>query len=282
MRAVDVVWRETGEGAPAIVQGPGWGPTSDYLRVTLAPLLAEIGLRVMTFDPRNVGDSPDVDAPDAQAASALAADLERLRRRLDLDRFLLFGHSHGAFVAMAYAVLHPERLCGLVLLDASLRGPSAATDDEALEGELREHQRQALDDQDEACRRRREIDSDRELARWMRRAMPANFHDPQAAEHFQRALVGARAPSARALRRVPEREAEGWVEERLPEVDLPTLVLTGSHDVSTPPADSRHIASLLPDARLAVIEGAGHHPWFERPEEFGAAIEAFLQELQPR
>jgi len=76
--AVRLRSRITGAGRPLLIQGPAWGPSSDYLRLTLAPLLD--GVQVITYDPRNTGGSPRVEAPDAQAVEHLVDDLEGLRR----------------------------------------------------------------------------------------------------------------------------------------------------------------------------------------------------------
>ena len=63
-----------GSGYPIVIQAPAWGPSSDYLRLTLAPLLENF--QVITFDPRNVGRSQIVEENDAQATEKLVDDLE--------------------------------------------------------------------------------------------------------------------------------------------------------------------------------------------------------------
>lgn len=269
----------SGRGDPAIVQGPAWGPSSDYLRETLVPLLE--GLRVVTYDPRNVGRSGSVDDPEAQGTAALVDDLETVRRGQGIDEpFLLLGHSHGGFVAMGYAVRHPRRLRGLVLLNTSLRGPGTAPETERLLDELARDPRR-----DEAVRTYRDHDGrpqryadDREMARFSRRLMPLYFFDLAAMERFQRRLRSTPAPSAAAYRRMPRRP-ERWVEDALPGLQVKTLVLTGSHDVATPPSEAEHIHELLPDGELVILERTGHHPWAERPDAFQKALAAFLEDL---
>jgi pimeloyl-ACP methyl ester carboxylesterase len=271
--------RETGSGRPLVIQGPAWGPSSDYLRLTLAPLLQR-DHRVITFDPRNVGEGPRADCDDAQATEHLVADLETLRRQLSLERFVLAGHSHGGFIAMGYAVRHGEFLDALLLFNTRL-GESGR--DDAAERVL---QRFAADP------RRREavelfratggrpdgVDSNAELARQIRVLMPAYFYDLGAMRELARAARSSRAPSAEALARMPER-AESWVQKGLATVDVPTLVITGRYDIATTPADARRIHSLLPRSRLEVLERSGHHPWMEEPERFTALVGDFLAAL---
>jgi pimeloyl-ACP methyl ester carboxylesterase len=68
----------------------------------------------------------------------------------------------------------------------------------------------------------------------------------------------------------------------LPGIELPTLILSGSADVITPPAESRRIAGLIPGARLEVFKGAGHMLMLERTEEVHALITEFARDLGVR
>ena len=55
-----------------------------------------------------------------------------------------------------------------------------------------------------------------------------------------------------------------------------TLVIAGGADVGTPPAMSEALAAKIPNARVAVIEGAAHLSCAEKPAEFAALVEEFL------
>ena len=60
------------------------------------------------------------------------------------------------------------------------------------------------------------------------------------------------------------------------QVRVPVLVLVGSQDKATPPPMSRELASLLPDARLIVLDGCAHVPQLQDPARFLAAVYSFL------
>lgn len=265
----------TGDGPPLLIQGPAWGPSSAYLRATLAPLFPD--RRVVTYDPRNVGSGPRVADERAQAVEHLVADLEGLRRQLGLERFTLAGHSHGGFIAMAYAIRHPERLDALLLFNTRVRrGLGRHQVEQVLAEYAADSARRAAVDLFRATDGRpRGADSDVELARQMRKMMPVYFFDLDAMERFAAAVRDAGLPSAAALARVPE-HPERWVEDGLPGVVVPALVLTGRYDVATPPADAQHIHELLPDSRLEILERSGHHPWVEEPERFASVVREFL------
>ena len=59
-------------------------------------------------------------------------------------------------------------------------------------------------------------------------------------------------------------------------VRCPTLVVVGSEDVVTPPADARVIAEAVPGAQLEIIEGVGHLANMEAPERFNRVLLDFL------
>ena len=62
---------------------------------------------------------------------------------------------------------------------------------------------------------------------------------------------------------------------------MPTLVIWGARDAVTPLAQGRHLAGLIPGARLEVLPTAGHIPAIEAGKQFDAALVGFLQETMP-
>lgn len=66
----------------------------------------------------------------------------------------------------------------------------------------------------------------------------------------------------------------------LPQVLAPTLVITGDRDPIVPTDESHKIASLVSDAKLALIQGAGHLPFLERPIEYQAVLSKWLEETK--
>jgi len=67
--------------------------------------------------------------------------------------------------------------------------------------------------------------------------------------------------------------------DRAGEVRVPTLVLVGDKDLVTPVDLSSELVDLIPDARMQVIRGAGHLGNLEKPAEFNAVVDEFLQPL---
>ena len=114
-----VYWETCGSpaGLPAVVVhgGPGSGCSPAFRR-----FFNPDRYRVALFDQRNCGRSlPHARHPSVDLASnhtrALVADMERLRDRLGVDRWLVVGGSWGCTLSLAYAEAHPERVAGMVL-----------------------------------------------------------------------------------------------------------------------------------------------------------------------
>ena len=73
----------------------------------------------------------------------------------------------------------------------------------------------------------------------------------------------------------------GTTREAFAELGIPTLFMTGSDDEVMSPEVVKIAASELPGAELAVIEGAGHSSYFEKPDDFNAALGRFLDRHRP-
>jgi proline iminopeptidase len=114
-----VYWEACGNpgGKPAVVVhgGPGSGCTDWHRR-----LFDPRAYRVVLFDQRGCGRStPHASVPETGLANNhtwnLVADIERLRRHLKIDRWLVLGGSWGSTLSLAYAERYPDRVTGLIL-----------------------------------------------------------------------------------------------------------------------------------------------------------------------
>ena len=120
--AVRVGIRAAGAGSHVVILihgGPGLA--GNYLFSAFRSM-AGPSLRVVSYDQRGVGLTPDDGHGDYRFA-AMVADLEALRVRLHADRIDLVGHAWGAMLAAAYTAAHPDRVERLVSLDGSPLDP---------------------------------------------------------------------------------------------------------------------------------------------------------------
>jgi proline iminopeptidase len=80
--------------------------------------------RIVVFDQRGAGRSTPLGCLEDNTTPALLGDMERLRRHLGIDKWLVFGGSWGSTLALAYGEHHPDRCIGLVLRGIFLCRPS--------------------------------------------------------------------------------------------------------------------------------------------------------------
>ncbi|NGX17464.1 pimeloyl-ACP methyl ester esterase BioH [Wenzhouxiangella sp. XN24] len=107
--------------------------------------------------------------------------------------------------------------------------------------------------------------------------------DRQAATRLaelRRLLAGSDEPDPRALAAGLTILATLDLRTRLEEVRQPTLVIAGERDRLTPAEAGRRLATALPDGRLLVMPGAAHAPFLACPDDFVAAVTAFLPGAQ--
>jgi pimeloyl-ACP methyl ester carboxylesterase len=189
--------------------------------------------------------------------------------QLGFKRAILVGNSAGGTVALQMALLHPERVQGLVLVDAAIYTSHGISS--WLQPVLSSRWAYRIG-----------LYVARSLAGRAEQLGQLAWHDPsrQPANYlaaYRKQLQVADWDvglweSTRAARQLDQ-------EKRLVEVKLPTLVLTGDDDRIVPTADSLRLAGALPNAELVVIPSCGHLPQEEQPQEFLAALANYVNKL---
>ncbi|MFF7674549.1 alpha/beta fold hydrolase [Actinacidiphila glaucinigra] len=220
--------------------------------------VAAAGRRVIVPDLRGYGASEVV--PGVTPLETFARDVAALLDHLSVPEAVVGGLSMGGQIVMEFQRLFPGRATGLVLADTF---PGADT---------------------EEGRRAREAMAERLAAEGMsgyadevldRMIAPRNVTAlPEVAGHVLRMMRGASPEgAAAALRGRARRPDYGPV---LTAVGVPTLIVVGRDDAFTPVAEAEAMHAAVRGSRLVVVEGAGHLPNLERPEEFNQALLGFL------
>ena len=102
----------TPDGIPVLVVhgGPGAGCNPEQRRFFDPNVY-----RIILFDQRGCGRSVPVGSLENNNTQALLADMEAIRKELDIDKWLLFGGSWGAALSLLYAQAYPQHVLGMVL-----------------------------------------------------------------------------------------------------------------------------------------------------------------------
>ena len=252
----------TGTGPP-IALLHGITATRRYV-VHGSKVLARRGHRQISYDARGHGESDPAPTNGGYSYGELVADLEAvLGAELGEGRPVLAGHSMGAHTAVAYALAHPERLAGLVLVGPAFMG---SIDEEALAGwdRLAEGlERGGVDGFMQAYDRGLDPAWRETILRFTRQRMLAHRHPPAV---------------ARALREVPRSKPFEAMSE-LEFCDVPALVVA-SHDAADPGhpfAVAAAYAETLPQARLR-SDAEGESPLAWQGGRLSREIAAFCAE----
>lgn len=99
--------------------GPGGGISEDHRRYFDPKVY-----RIILFDQRGCGKSTPFAELRENTTWDLVADIEKIREKLQIEQWLVFGGSWGSTLAITYAITHPKRVTGLVLRGIFLCRPS--------------------------------------------------------------------------------------------------------------------------------------------------------------
>ena len=235
-----------GEGTP-IVLCHGLTASRRYV-VHGSRALERAGHRVIAYDARGHGESDPAPAEQSYGYPELIADLERVvEAQVGEGRFLLAGHSMGAHTAVGYALAHPERLSGLVVIGPTFTGEIRPESLAYWEGLASALEAGGIDGFVDQLMRESEIG-----AAW--RDSVGRITRERMERHRDLGAI------ARALRETPASRPFGALEE-LAGLDLPALVVASGDeaDPGHPYAVAATYAETLPHARL-LSEEEGQSP----------------------
>ena len=236
----------------------------------LSPLAA--GRQVVLYDLRGRGLSKASPGARQSRIEFDAGDVGALREALGFSRWDVLGHSWGGGIAMLSAARDPVGVRRLVLVDAvgSTGDWISGLHDSALAALAgRERERVLLESLDP---RLLHDDNPQTHAEYSRAIYPAWFVDWELGSAFAPPHETSQTGSSVASRL--RREGYDWRDEAR-RIAATTLLVHGAQDILSPDL-ARSTAALIPRSRLAILEGAGHMPFWEQPADFFAQVSGFL------
>jgi uncharacterized protein (TIGR03086 family) len=254
-RAIDVdgvqLCADTRSGTgPVLVFLHYWGGSRRTWRPVLNRLHPDQAF--VNYDQRGWGDS--VNAPGPYDMQRLADDALAITTALGYTAYVLVGHSIGGKVAQALAARRPGGLAGVVLVAPAPAKPVGSTE------QLQQLTMHAYDDE-----RTVQQGIDQMLT-----------HQPLSAELRNQIVEDSLRAGAEARLAWPEYGLAQDVSAGLYDVDIPVLVLAGSHDKVEPPAVlADHLLPLLPHASMTVLKDTGHLSPLEVPDQVARHITRF-------
>jgi proline iminopeptidase len=270
---VESVGRKGGIPAVYLHGGPGSGCQPDHRR-----LFDPERFHAVLFDQRGCGRSRPKGSREMNALPHLIADMEWLRIKFGLERWMLVGGSWGATLALAYAQAHPDRVSGIVL-----RATFLGTYEEIEAGFCDVLPRFYPGLYQDFLSLLPEAERSRPLDAYWRRILDpdAAVHAPAArAWHDTERMLSEHTPSRTrldlaaiksggALPSTPFMEAHYFVNDCFMRPNqlledagrlsgIPGIIVQGRYDLLCPPSTSQTLAARWPDAEIRIVEGAGH------------------------
>ena len=272
VNGVTVHYKETGEGEPVFILMHGFGASEFSWSEVMEPL-SRSG-RVIAYDRPAFGltERPmegNWTGTNPYSVQGNVELLDGLMDELGVEKAILVGNSAGGEIAAAYAIEHPERVQGLVLVDPAVgkgnRGPVPQWAVSLMA-----------------------LPQIRNLAPLLVRTIAGDmgndtirmaWHDPSRIE--PKVYEGYRKPL----------KADNWdkalyeftiagnpvsYSERLANLTMPVLVVTGDDDRIVPTDQSMQLSREIPGAELAVLKDCGHVPQEECPDQFMTSVQTFL------
>lgn len=273
INGINVHYKQFGSGEPVMILLHGFGASVFSWREVMAPL-ANSGT-VIAFDRPAFGltqrpmpgewQGQNPYSPEAQVALVIG-----LMDVLEIDQAILIGNSAGGTVALSTALAHPQRVTGLVLVDAAVYSGGGAPAWILPLFRLPQYERigQLIS---------------RSLLQNGDRLIETAWHDP--ARISADVLDGYRKPLKannwdRSLWELTKASGESNLADRLAELTLPVLVVSGDDDRIVPTDQSVRLAEEISGARLVVFTACGHVPQEECPDQFLQAVKPFIESLQ--
>lgn len=266
--------RSMGKGSPLIVLHGGPGLSQDYLLPQMSQLAEDHF--VIFYDQRGSGRSENRDDPSFMQLSVFVDDLDAIRKAYGFQKVSILGHSWGGFLALHYAMAHPEAIDKLVLLNPF---PACSTDVALFLQEWFSRMAPHMDELEQ-------IKNSKEYAKG----------DPQTIAKYLNIIfhkycfIGHKADELNLLTTV---EANlNWIKTsdllthtlfgssfdylpNLKKIVTPTLIVHGDWD-PIPLSTVENLQKNIPQSKLIVIKDCGHFPYVEQPIELFKTLHAFF------
>jgi non-heme chloroperoxidase len=257
-------YRDWGQGGPVVFLASA-GFSCDIWQYQMAELSRDV--RCVGYDRRGHGRSDEPGR--GYDYNTLADDLASLISHLDLREATLVGHSMAGGEIVRYLTRHgAERIAGLVLVAATLPFPLRTVDNpDGVDNTVTEQIRAGWY---------------QDLPRWIAEAAPAFFGEGLPINQVSTALrewgiAEMARTSLRALLDCNRTMLETDFRQELRKVCVPTLVIHGDHDASTPiEISGRKTASLVSGSVLKVYDNGPHGLMFTHTEQLNGDLRAFV------
>jgi pimeloyl-ACP methyl ester carboxylesterase len=258
---IDIAYKIFGKGDPILLIN-GYSHSMDNWDPTLLERLAS-NHTVIIFNNRGIGNTTSGENRFFSIAQ-FANDTAGLLDVLEIKQADILGYSMGGFIAQELALTHPDRV-GKLIIYASICGGNESILASQVINMLSNGSGTAME----------------RIERFLPLFFPEKWcnENPNYLERIPK-----------TIETIPNKTLDQHTEaifnwtgtcSKLKNITQPTLVIVGTDDVVTPPANSLLITERIPGAWLVQIKGAGHGLMYQYPEQFNKVLQTFLSTTTP-
>lgn len=245
LNGIEISYERHGAGTPLMLVH---GFPLDHTLWNETASLLEGDFDLILPDLRGFGGSTTIETP--YLMSDMADDLAALLDHFGIEKTALAGHSMGGYVALAFAKKYPQKVSGLALVSSQ----AAADAPDRKEGRYKTAQ--------DVAEKGVEVVADAMMPKLSSNAEVQAFARESILRQGKAGVIGA-------LKAMAEREDSMPI---LSSFDFPVVLIHGDADALIPLEKAQEIKEALPDAKLVILQGAGHLPMMELPGETADAL----------
>jgi proline-specific peptidase len=274
-------YRVVGDGdeagkLPVLFLHGGPGGTHDYLE-SLEPM-AETGRRAIFYDQLGCGKSDLPDDSSLWKVETFVDEVAAIRERLGLERLHIFGNSWGGMLAMEYALTRPQGVASMVVASSPSSIPQWVAEANRLRAELPQEIQETLRKHEETGTTSDPEYEEAATVFYKRHVCRLDEWPDFVLRSFR--FIAEHGVVYNTMNGPSEFHVIGtlkdWdITDRLGEIRIPTLVITGEFDEATP-AINRTVSSGIPGAESVIYPGASHMAHVEDPEGYMRVLDDFF------
>jgi L-proline amide hydrolase len=280
-RGFETWYREVGETEagklPVLLLHGGPGATSDYLEPLLD--LGGAGRRTVTYDQIGAGRSKVPPGSLEWTVDLFVEEVGAVRDALGLERIHLFGHSWGGMLAMAYALTQPTGLASLVVGHSPASVPQWVEETGKLRAELPDEVQETLTRHERAGTVQDPEYEEACMVFYRRHVCRADTWPDYVVRSFAEIGEVYNTMNGPSEFHVVGTIKDWSIVDRLGEIRVPTLVITGEHDEATP-AINATVTNGIPGARSVILPGHSHIAHAEDPDAYLALLDEFFSSVE--
>ena len=235
------------EDAPVIIFVHGSGGSSATWFMQLKGLSNDF--HIVAIELNGHGNSPD--RADENTMESYLTDIDGIITQY--EKPVLAGHSMGGALSQLYALRHPEKISGIILIGTGAKLRVAPVIFDMLENNFEGY-----------------VDATGSFM----------FCEETSKELIEASRIEIRKCKPSIINRDFAACNNFDIMEMISDISLPALILVGEQDLMTPVKYSNYLHEKLPNSTLHVIENAGHSVMLEQPGQFNAHVKEWMNALQ--